>query len=239
MPTRTIVLTALIASCVSSLVTLTVALLVLAPGIRAAPDPQTVQPVVRAERFELMDDNGQIRAVLGRQHGAPDVDGLIGLVVFGADGVRRLVIALSPTGDRPFMALAERPGPARAMMGMYPDGSAAMRWTDETGQPRAVFGVAPDGAANVAVGNPLGMGVQLSAQDTARPNTPLGVPGAGVFIIDAGVPRGSLHLTPDRAPLLNLADASGQPRLRMGVPPDGRTTIRLTDERDQLVWQAP
>ncbi|HLH26115.1 MAG TPA: hypothetical protein VK066_26660 [Chloroflexota bacterium] len=71
MPARSVVLTALIASCVSSLVTLAVALLVLAPSIRAAPDAQATQPVVRAERFELVDVQGNTTAVWGRI--APDI----------------------------------------------------------------------------------------------------------------------------------------------------------------------
>ena len=42
MPVRTAVLTVVVASCVSSLMTLAVSLLVLAPSIRAAPDAQSV-----------------------------------------------------------------------------------------------------------------------------------------------------------------------------------------------------
>jgi hypothetical protein len=68
MPTRTIVLTALIASCVSSLVTLTVALLVLAPGIRAAPDPQAPTSTVRTQKLEIVDQRGRVRAAMGTRY---------------------------------------------------------------------------------------------------------------------------------------------------------------------------
>ena len=64
MPARALVLTAILAACVSSLLTLVGALLVLAPTIRAAPDPQAVQPLVRAERFELVTPAGEVRAML-------------------------------------------------------------------------------------------------------------------------------------------------------------------------------
>jgi hypothetical protein len=57
MPTRTLVLTAIIASCVSSLVTLAVALLVL-------PWAQGAQQVVRAERFEVLSKNQRVAAAL-------------------------------------------------------------------------------------------------------------------------------------------------------------------------------
>jgi hypothetical protein len=85
-----------------------------------------VQPIVRAERFELVDRNGQVRAVLGQQQGAEEIDGIVGLVLFGVDGVPRFVAGLSPA-DRPGLALSDRPGPARILMALYPEGSAAMR----------------------------------------------------------------------------------------------------------------
>ncbi len=85
MPARTVVLTALVASCVSSLVTLAGALLFLAPAIRAAPDSQAAQPLVRAERFELVDADGMQRAVLG-------IDGQgLALTLGGSDNQPRIV----------------------------------------------------------------------------------------------------------------------------------------------------
>src|SRR4051812_3474211 len=90
MPTRIIVLTALIASCTSSVITLAVALLVLAPGIRAAPDPQGVQPVVRAERFELLDTSGTVRGSLNMEaNGA-------GLTLRDETGTSRVVLVSDP-----------------------------------------------------------------------------------------------------------------------------------------------
>jgi hypothetical protein len=90
MPTRTIVLTALIASCVSSLVTLTVALFVLPPSIRAAPDPQAVQPVVRAERFELLDANSTVRASLNTEATGA------GLTLRDESGTSRVALVTDP-----------------------------------------------------------------------------------------------------------------------------------------------
>ncbi|HEY7065305.1 MAG TPA: hypothetical protein VII06_27760 [Chloroflexota bacterium] len=90
MPSRIIVLTALIASCVSSLITLAVALLVLAPAIRAAPEPQAVQPVVRAERFELVDAAGTVRGSLNMEaNGA-------GLTLRDETGTSRVVLVTDP-----------------------------------------------------------------------------------------------------------------------------------------------
>jgi hypothetical protein len=89
MPARTVVLTALVASCASSLVTLAVALLVLAPSIRAAPDPQAVQPIVRAERFELVNANGMQRVMLG-------VDGQgLALTLRSPDNQPRIVLRVT------------------------------------------------------------------------------------------------------------------------------------------------
>ena len=99
MSIRTIVVTALISSCVSSLVAFTLGLLVAVALVHvplaeaqgnATPTPTatpvaqltatpTAAPVVRAERFELVDGDGRVQAVLGEQ------SGLRSLVVRGRD----------------------------------------------------------------------------------------------------------------------------------------------------------
>jgi hypothetical protein len=90
MPTRTIVLTALSASCVSSLVTLGVALLLLAPALRVGPNLQAVQSVMRAERFDLLDTNGTVRASLHTEaQGA-------GLILRDATDTSRVVLVTDP-----------------------------------------------------------------------------------------------------------------------------------------------
>ena len=127
MPTRTVVLTAIIASCVSSLVTLAAALLVLAPSIRAAPDLQTAQPVVRAERFEVVDQDGRILARLGQQSPGTPVGALwtsrTSLEFVDQVGQPRAVIGMS-TNDMPALSIADGRGTSVGIgQPLMPDGS--------------------------------------------------------------------------------------------------------------------
>jgi hypothetical protein len=114
MPARTVVLTALVASCVSSLVTLGVVLLLLPPVIRAAPDPQAAQPVVRAERFELVDPRGQVLAVLGKREADPSAPipdpSSTALVFFDSAGEPGVQIVL---GDNMVPAISLKSGHGR------------------------------------------------------------------------------------------------------------------------------
>src|SRR5262249_56843489 len=85
---RNVVLTAATASCVSSVVTLIVALAVLPPMIHATPDPQATQPLVRAERFELMDAAGRVRATLSTERQG------VGLALRDEADVQRVALLL-------------------------------------------------------------------------------------------------------------------------------------------------
>jgi hypothetical protein len=165
MPARTVVLTAIIASCVSSLVTLAAALLVLAPSIRAAPDPQAVQPVLRAERFELVDSTGQVNAVLGTH------EDVVGLIVMGPSGDSRVRAAVGTDGF-PIVAVRNPTGTAGIGLTVRADdtalfnvvntssgrvavgaglGTASADVYDSNDRLRAVVGMRPDGAPFVVL----------------------------------------------------------------------------------------
>ena len=64
MPARTVVLTALVASCVTSLVTLAVAAVIFAHTSHAQANPQGPIPLIRAQRIELVGSDGAPRARL-------------------------------------------------------------------------------------------------------------------------------------------------------------------------------
>ncbi|HEY7061567.1 MAG TPA: hypothetical protein VII06_08815 [Chloroflexota bacterium] len=99
MPARTVVLTAVVASCASSLVTLAVALLVLAPSLRAAPDSQMPFTVVRANRFEVVDSHGTLRVELGLYKAQSDEYGYeaAGLTLFDSRSPHTAAMSVSPT----------------------------------------------------------------------------------------------------------------------------------------------
>ena len=142
MPNRTIALTALIVSCASSLVTLTLALLVLAPGIRAAPDAQALQPILRAERFELVDASGTVRASLNTEASGA------GLTLRDETGTSRVVLVTDPhvghglfvTGEatRGAVVVGASTSNTLGIQVTSPDGSKALVQAGSTGTGFAV-----------------------------------------------------------------------------------------------------
>jgi hypothetical protein len=192
MSPRALVPTALIAACVSSVVTLTVALLVLPPVTRAAPESQAVQAVVRAEQFEVVGADGAVVARLGPQLAPSDVlpDGNA-LVFFDREGRPRVGTGLSRT-DVPGIVLVTSRGLYTAMA---------------EGQSR---GGEPSGNAFIVLADP--------ARETLSQPDPLQISmslnwagGATDFYIRQ--PNGSrvyLDVAPDGSPRLQASAANGQ-----------------------------
>jgi hypothetical protein len=203
MPTRTVVLTALIASCVSSLVTLTVALLVLAPGIRAAPDPQAVQPVVRAERFEMLDAAGRVRAVLSTErHGA-------GLALIDENNQQRIALVVDPDAQSGLSGLfvGDTTTQGQAFIGgSFGDSpSFAVRVTN--GERQAAFVRAGTDGVGFIAAEP---GNRPRARMVLNPQSVVGVE-VGPSLLDPATARAALVQGPGLTPRLGVIDESGQP----------------------------
>ncbi len=94
----------LLLACVgSSAVTLAGALLLLPPASRAAPEVQATLPVVRAERFELVDANGALRATLATNLRTPWLETdrpipVTALQLFDAQGTSRANVGVGGEG---------------------------------------------------------------------------------------------------------------------------------------------
>ena len=130
MPARSIVLTALIASCVSSVLTLAMASLILAPAIHAAPSAQDVQPVVRAERFDLVDTGGTVRARL-------EVDPTqgTGLSLRDESGRSRMVALVHPSSGAGVVVVSPTNPQRRVFMGTSANDAVGIYIADDTGHP--------------------------------------------------------------------------------------------------------
>lgn len=61
-------------------------------------DDTAEEPVVRASRVEIVDADGQVRAVLGEVSRPDYLASSFGLALFDADGRRRLRMAVEATG---------------------------------------------------------------------------------------------------------------------------------------------
>jgi hypothetical protein len=94
MPSRSLALTALVAACTSSVITLAVALSALPAAIRAAPDSQAPPRLVQAERFELVDSSGAVRASLDMESNG------VGLTLRDESGTSRVVLVADPRVGR-------------------------------------------------------------------------------------------------------------------------------------------
>jgi hypothetical protein len=167
-PTRTLVLTVLVASCVSSVVTLIVALLILPPAIGAAPDTQARQPTVRAQSFEVVDADGAVQAVLGTDergtglhmygrvprsqlHLVMQSDGAarLEMINFPQDNQSNAGMTLSPSGES-WIGLGTAHGPG-VQIRQAPTGSAGLLVRDERYRVRVEAGVQPDSLLGLRV----------------------------------------------------------------------------------------
>src|SRR5215213_9913306 len=139
MPTRTIWLTAMLSAGMAFALGLLVAVVLLhtlpaqAQGI-TTPTTTTpaVAPVVRAERFELVDSTGAMLASLGKHE-----DGSVGFQILDARGRARAAMALLP-GELPVISVAG--AQMSAGLAITADGEASLGVTTPAGTRAALEG---------------------------------------------------------------------------------------------------
>jgi hypothetical protein len=128
---RAVLLPVLVSSLVSAAVALAVAVLVFPPHSQAAQDAQTAQPpypVLRAERFEVVDGQGALRMRFGvEQSGAANV------VVYDPSGRMRLAVGLADDGQ-PVMGFWDPAGQPRLGAGFDPAGGPSFVIRGDQGQ---------------------------------------------------------------------------------------------------------
>lgn len=110
--------------------------------------PTTSQPVLRAERFEVVDKNGKIRALLTTLE-----DGRPTLALVDESGEFRVWLFLSQDGspklvltNKPFLVLTDAAGEFRLVLRLDQDGSPSLGLTDATGKFRSVMRLESDGS---------------------------------------------------------------------------------------------
>lgn len=89
--------------------------------------------IVRAKRFELVDDTGKVRAVLGLlESWDPN------LCLFDKDGNTRLQLGISGDGLSG-LALFDAAGKLCVSLDSYPDGASMLQFSDSSGEVRATL----------------------------------------------------------------------------------------------------
>jgi hypothetical protein len=126
-------------------VALCVVLTVAAVAYAAMRTTGILPEVIRAQRFEVVDAEAVVRAVLG-----VSPDGSTELTVKDVTGKARLKLGLQADGEAGLAVMAG-PGEARIAMAMPGDGGASLIARDETGRLRVAVGIGPDGIAGVGV----------------------------------------------------------------------------------------
>jgi hypothetical protein len=101
-------------------------------GTRAETD---VPGVVRAKRFEIVDDHGKTRGTFKVTQ-----DGMARLELFDANRATRAIVAAPPHGA--IVALFDENRVTRASLGVLPDGSTSLALSDEDQRPGLLRAVA-------------------------------------------------------------------------------------------------
>jgi len=112
-----------------------------------------VEKVVQAERFELVDSQGNVRARLGA-----GADGSPSLHLLDSNGAPRISLWVRSeprmlTDEGPGLELCGENAVARARISVRSDGAPAVRLLDEQGIERAVLALKPDGAPSLHLFN--------------------------------------------------------------------------------------
>jgi hypothetical protein len=184
----------------------------------ATPGP--VQDSVRARRFELVDERGNVRAVLGTQNdsGAPgflvsdsagrprialhvSAEDTPAFDLLDASGAPRVHVALDAEGAPVVTLFGPTERPAQALLGVGSDGSAHLRLVQPDGRTRLFFSLQPDGTPYFSLMDPEG-----------RPKLSLALPGGNpaLLMLDAeGRPRAVMSVTREDGPQFVVLSPDG------------------------------
>lgn len=195
------------------------------PGLTEEAEP-LVPEVIRARRFELVNAQGEVQAVLGSlgdatglvlaATGKPEgpsailhltADGEARLQLAAADGKASALIKVSEEGGA--IALRGRNAAAGAALTVMPDGSPRLALLDKENRPRAELSFMPDGTTRLTMSDSNGEG------------------------------RAALRVGGDGSPVLSLLDKAGKPRATLMVGEEWGPMLALQGADGQLVWSAP
>ncbi|MBX3475115.1 MAG: hypothetical protein KF754_12085 [Planctomycetes bacterium] len=205
---------------------------------RAQQEPE-IAKVTRSQRFELVDEDGLVRASLSAAGGVTELrmighdqnttatirirkDGAAALSFADARQQSRIVLGTGAGGigglgfsddqGRSRLALGTDKAGAPALTMNYASGKLAGLFTVQAERDAAIILNGPKGDTNLALGNSDG-----------RPNI--------LMLDDKGIERMKLVLKEDNSPALMLRDQKGQGRLVAGANADGWAGLGITDTR--------
>ena len=174
--------------------------------------PGSVQDNVRARRFELVDERGNVRAVLGTQtdNGAP------GFLVSDSAGRPRIALHVSPE-DAPAFDLLDASGAPRVHVALDAEGAPVVTLFGLPERPaQALLGVGGDGSAYLRLVQPDGTPYFALMDTEGRPKLSLALPGGN--------------------PALLMLDADGRPRAVVSVTREDGPQFVVLSQDGSLTW---
>jgi hypothetical protein len=109
-------------------------------GLRAGQSSQPAVEVIRAQRFELVNQTGERRAALG-----VGLEGEPALALYAKDGAVRVELSLQPDGRSTLLFFDRDKQTPRAGLTVLPNGSPSLELSDKEGTLRTMFGLGGDG----------------------------------------------------------------------------------------------
>jgi hypothetical protein len=146
-----------------------------------------VEEVIRAKRFEMVDDEGQARVVLGTQ------DETSGLMLLDSNGQSVAELAVSDDTGSAMLSLYDERGSLRASLDLDADGSPTVGLYDISGEPRISLGIAEGGSPVLDFTGPFGEARMSLVMD------------------GEGNDRATIRVDKDGTPFLEFMDADGRP----------------------------
>ncbi len=188
------------------------------------------EDVARAKRFELVDDEGNVRAVL-----TPGPEKSVGLSLFDEeDETERVAFGIN-AGGTSFAELRNGDGEGGLRLAVEKGGTTVLRIRDRHGEERANLAFSPQDAKN----NPGSLGIAF-ADENGNLRAQFGISpdgDANIVLYDKnGTEAGSLVSSDRIGTGFNINDSQGTPRAGILVEKDGIPKIVLLDESGEVFW---
>lgn len=176
------------------------------------------EDVVRTKRLELVDDEGEVRAVMGAESGDN-----VGLSLFGSNGADRLSLGIHPDGSAT-LALQDEEGRERIKFSASSSGPV-INIKDEEGNPRAQLQVQSNGDSHL-----------MLVDQNQKPRLTIGQIGSKsgapfiTFDDEEGTGRVQLQLGPENTAALGFQDESSTFKVVLGLNSEGSSILLYEDE---------
>ncbi len=203
---------------------LLIGLVVLAVGWAFTSTTRTVQAqadenIIRAEKFELVDSQGRVRAVLGL--GISDNE--TGLTLFDENGMPRIVLAKLDSGM--CLSMFDENGTGCAELSISDAGTGLLSLSDKNGTCRASLSVLDSGPR-------LRLFDENGTLRTALNET-------GLSLCDENGTFRAVLFVLDSMMGLGLNDENETCRARLVVSDEFGPDLYLSDENERSIWRAP